>query len=196
VLRIPPHRGRCRVAIETSGELGNESGTGERSNAGAPPAWPLGRPTPLARAVSQAEAGHRADHAFNRPACTNDGACGRGTDRPERLSSGQSWRRSGSGSTAATGRSDPLDRGLAPGASRIGRDADPQPRELDMSASSMVLIDAAGRRRSPATTPGYLAGRAPHNKGMQYPPDPPRPEESSWSCAKPDMTATGCACER
>ena len=46
-----------------------------------------------------------------------------------------------------------------------------------MSAGSMVLIDAAGRRRSPATTPGYLAGRAPHNKGMQYPPDPPRPEE-------------------
>ena len=46
-----------------------------------------------------------------------------------------------------------------------------------MSASSMVLVDAAGRRRSPATTPGYLAGRAPHNKGMQYPPDPPRPEE-------------------
>jgi integrase len=25
--------------------------------------------------------------------------------------------------------------------------------------------------------PGYLAGRAPRNKGMQYPPDPPRPEE-------------------
>jgi integrase len=46
-----------------------------------------------------------------------------------------------------------------------------------MSASSMVLMDAAGRRRSPATTLGYLAGRAPHNKGMQYPPDPPRPEE-------------------
>ena len=46
-----------------------------------------------------------------------------------------------------------------------------------MSKGSMVLLDAAGRRRSPATTPGYLAGRAPHNKGMQYPPDPPRPEE-------------------
>ncbi len=46
-----------------------------------------------------------------------------------------------------------------------------------MSAGSMVLMDAAGRRRSPATTPGYLAGRAPHNKGMQYLPDPPRPEE-------------------
>jgi site-specific recombinase XerD len=46
-----------------------------------------------------------------------------------------------------------------------------------MSSGSMVFVDAAGRRRSPATTPGYLAGRAPHNKGMQYPPDPPRPEE-------------------
>jgi site-specific recombinase XerD len=46
-----------------------------------------------------------------------------------------------------------------------------------MSAGSMVLVYAAGRRRSPATTPGYLAGRAPHNKVMQYPPDPPRPEE-------------------
>ena len=46
-----------------------------------------------------------------------------------------------------------------------------------MSAASMLLVDAAGRRRSPATTPGYLAGRAPHKKGMQYPPDPPRPEE-------------------
>jgi integrase len=46
-----------------------------------------------------------------------------------------------------------------------------------MSSGPMVLVDAAGRRRSPATTPGYLAGRAPHNKGMQYPPDPPRPEE-------------------
>jgi len=46
-----------------------------------------------------------------------------------------------------------------------------------MSSGPMVLVDAAGRRRSPATTPAYLAGRAPHNKGMQYPPDPPRPEE-------------------
>lgn len=39
------------------------------------------------------------------------------------------------------------------------------------------LFDAAGRRRSPATMPGYLCGRAPRNKGMLYPPDPPRPEE-------------------
>jgi integrase len=46
-----------------------------------------------------------------------------------------------------------------------------------MSETSMLLLDAAGRRRSPATIPGYLAGRAPRNKGMEYPPDPPRPEE-------------------
>jgi integrase len=37
--------------------------------------------------------------------------------------------------------------------------------ELVMSAGSRVLIDAAGRRRSPATIPGYLAGRAPRDKG-------------------------------
>ena len=46
-----------------------------------------------------------------------------------------------------------------------------------MSNDSIVLLDAAGRRRSPATRPAYLVGRAPRNKGMQYPPDPPRPEE-------------------
>ena len=49
--------------------------------------------------------------------------------------------------------------------------------ELVMSSGSTVLMDAAGRRRSPVTTPGYLTGRAPRNKGMRYPPDPPRPEE-------------------
>ncbi len=46
-----------------------------------------------------------------------------------------------------------------------------------MLQQPMVLMDAAGRRRSPASTPGYLAGRASRNKGMQYPPDPPRAEE-------------------
>ena len=46
-----------------------------------------------------------------------------------------------------------------------------------MSPGSTIIINAAGRRRSPATMPGYLAGRAPRNKGMQYPPDPPRAEE-------------------
>jgi len=46
-----------------------------------------------------------------------------------------------------------------------------------MSETSIVLLDAAGRRRSPATLPGYFAGRAPRNKGMEYPADPPKPEE-------------------
>jgi site-specific recombinase XerD len=40
-----------------------------------------------------------------------------------------------------------------------------------------VLIDTAGRRRSPATMPGYHAGRAPRNKGMRYPADPPTVDE-------------------
>ena len=40
-----------------------------------------------------------------------------------------------------------------------------------------VLFDAAGRRRSPATMPGYHAGRSPRNKGMRYPADPPTVEE-------------------
>src|SRR3954466_10123818 len=38
-------------------------------------------------------------------------------------------------------------------------------------------LDAAGRRRSPATVPGYLKGRPPRNKGRRYPADPPRVEE-------------------
>jgi hypothetical protein len=36
-----------------------------------------------------------------------------------------------------------------------------------------VLLDAAGHRRSPATMPGYHQGRAPRNKGLRYPADPP-----------------------
>jgi integrase len=49
--------------------------------------------------------------------------------------------------------------------------------ELVMSADSVQLVDAVGRRRSPANHAGISVGRAPRNKGMQYPPDPPRPEE-------------------
>jgi hypothetical protein len=40
-----------------------------------------------------------------------------------------------------------------------------------------VLLDAAGRWRLRATTPGYHAGRPPRNKGMRYPADPPTVEE-------------------
>ena len=33
--------------------------------------------------------------------------------------------------------------------------------------SAIALQDAAGRRRSPATLPRYLAGRPPRNKGVR-----------------------------
>ena len=36
-----------------------------------------------------------------------------------------------------------------------------------------VLLDAAGRPRSPATLPGFHAGRSPRNNGQRYPADPP-----------------------
>jgi integrase len=40
-----------------------------------------------------------------------------------------------------------------------------------------LVLDAAGRRRSPATMPGYHAGRPPRNKGIRYPADPPAVDE-------------------
>jgi site-specific recombinase XerD len=42
---------------------------------------------------------------------------------------------------------------------------------------SELLLDRAGRRRSPATMPGFGAGRPPANKGLRYPADPPTVEE-------------------
>jgi integrase len=42
---------------------------------------------------------------------------------------------------------------------------------------SELLLDAAGRRRSPATLPEFHVGRPPRNKGMRYPADPPTIEE-------------------
>jgi site-specific recombinase XerC len=42
---------------------------------------------------------------------------------------------------------------------------------------SELLLDRAGRRRSPATLPGFHAGHTPGNKGLRYPPDPPKVEE-------------------
>jgi hypothetical protein len=63
-------------------------------------------------------------------------------------------------------------------------------KELVMSSRSMGLMDAAGRRRSPATIPGHLTGRAPRNKGMLYPPDPPRPEEIIVVMRRRGMTVT------
>jgi integrase len=51
-----------------------------------------------------------------------------------------------------------------------------------------VVLDAAGRRRSPATMPGYHQGRPPRNKGLRYPADPPTVEEI--------VTIMGCAGDR
>ena len=43
--------------------------------------------------------------------------------------------------------------------------------------SEQAVVAGTGRRRSPATMPGYHAGRPAPNKGMRFPADPPRPEE-------------------
>jgi integrase len=51
-----------------------------------------------------------------------------------------------------------------------------------------VLLDAAGRRRSPATMPGYHRGQPPRNKGLSYPADPPTVEEI--------VTIMGCPGDR
>jgi hypothetical protein len=40
-----------------------------------------------------------------------------------------------------------------------------------------ALLDSTGRRRSPATLPGYHAGRPPRNEGQRYPADLPTVEE-------------------
>src|SRR3982751_4303868 len=44
-------------------------------------------------------------------------------------------------------------------------------------AMSELQLDRAGRRRSPATMPGFHTGRPPRNKGLRYPADRPKVEE-------------------
>ena len=44
---------------------------------------------------------------------------------------------------------------------------------------SELLLDRAGRRRSPATKPGFHAGRPPRNKGLRYPADRQQSRESA-----------------
>jgi site-specific recombinase XerC len=44
-------------------------------------------------------------------------------------------------------------------------------------SSAELLLDAAGRQRSPAAMPGHGAGIAPKNKGQVYPADPPTVDE-------------------
>ncbi len=40
-----------------------------------------------------------------------------------------------------------------------------------------LLLDRAGRRRSPATLASFHQGHPPRNKGLRYPPDLPTLEE-------------------
>jgi hypothetical protein len=56
---------------------------------------------------------------------------------------------------------------------------------------STVLLDAAGRRRSPATMPGFHTGRPPRNKGRRYPADPPKVEEILAVMRQAGMTPHG-----
>ena len=42
---------------------------------------------------------------------------------------------------------------------------------------SELILDRAGRQRSPATLSGFHVGQVPGNKGHRYPADPPRVEE-------------------
>jgi hypothetical protein len=59
-----------------------------------------------------------------------------------------------------------------------------------------ALLNAAGRRRSPVTLPGYLAGRPPRNKGLRYPPDPPTVEEIVAVMREAATLPTARACGR
>jgi hypothetical protein len=58
---------------------------------------------------------------------------------------------------------------------------------------SELLVDRAGRRRSPATMPRFHAGRPPRNKGVRYPADPPKVEEVI-AVSRPATTRTAAAC--
>ena len=60
---------------------------------------------------------------------------------------------------------------------------------------SELLLDRAGRRRSPATRPGFHAGRPPRNKGLRYPADPPTVEEIITVMRAPGdhLHGVGCA---
>ena len=44
-------------------------------------------------------------------------------------------------------------------------------------SSVQPSVDAAGRRRSPATMQAVHAGKPPRNKGQRYPADPPTVDE-------------------
>ena len=59
---------------------------------------------------------------------------------------------------------------------------------------SELLLDRAGRRRSPATLPGFHVGHAPGNKGLRYPADPPKVEEIIAVMRPPATERTAGVC--
>ena len=61
---------------------------------------------------------------------------------------------------------------------------------------SELLLDAAGRRRSPARLPHFHAGRAPRNKGSATPQTRRPSRRSSPSCAVPATAYMGAGCAR
>jgi hypothetical protein len=64
-------------------------------------------------------------------------------------------------------------------------------------SSVQPLLDAAGRRRSPATTPGFHAGIGPLTTRASATPPTHQPSMRSWpSCAKPATIATADASAR
>jgi hypothetical protein len=58
---------------------------------------------------------------------------------------------------------------------------------------SVLLFDAAGRRRSPATLPGYRRESVPRNKGRRYPATRHGSRRSSPSCGPPETASTASA---
>jgi hypothetical protein len=56
-----------------------------------------------------------------------------------------------------------------------------------------VLVDAAGRRRSPATLSGYQCGRPPRNQVCATRRIRRVSRKSSLSCATPGNVRKGCA---
>ena len=79
---------------------------------------------------------------------------------------------------------------------RRGEDDDEVVVQPEEGVMESVLLDAAGRPRSPATMPGFHAGRPPRNKGLRYPPDPPSVEEIVAVCDPPAMARRACGCVR
>jgi hypothetical protein len=61
----------------------------------------------------------------------------------------------------------------------------------------VLVLHAAGRRRSAATMPGSRRSRAPATKGQFYPADPPTVEKIvAVMCQDPPMIATALGCGR